>query len=94
MTHESDQDDFGFALVSAEEMNAANQKILSSKLTEAQNSLSERHRSNLLGLKNIIMPLLNGLKADPEKEWMNWPTRAAEAQTIIDKIERYMSQCQ
>lgn len=58
--------DFGFTLVDEDELDVAKQATASTATAETtQNRLDK--------LYNAITPLLNNLKANPEKEMIKWP---------------------
>ena len=60
--------DFGFTLVDEDELDVAKQATASTATAETtQNRLDK--------LYNAITPLLNNLKANPEKEMIKWPNR-------------------
>lgn len=42
------------------------------------------------GLYKMIMPLLENLKKDPEKEYLKWPNRVQKVDQFINKINKYM----
>ena len=68
----SDIFDFGFTAVNEDELEAVQQ-------TQAEaNSTDER----LNNLYKAIMPLLNNLKKNPDKDYILWPNR-------LDKIEEF-----
>lgn len=68
----SDFFDFGFTAVDENELDAVQET------TKAATSYEER----LDKLYNAIIPLLNNLKANPEKEYIKWPNR-------LDKVEQF-----
>jgi hypothetical protein len=43
-------------------------------------------RDKLLKLENLIIPLLNNLMKNPEKEFIKWPTRVEKIQAQIQKV--------
>tara|TARA_B100000809_G_scaffold156148_1_gene153472 strand:- start:138 stop:383 length:246 start_codon:yes stop_codon:yes gene_type:complete len=70
--------DFGFTLVDEEELDVAKQVTASTlSASNAQDRLDN--------LFNAITPLLNNLKANPEKEYIKWPNR-------VDKVEAFEGQ--
>lgn len=77
----SDLFDFGFTVVDESELETVQiQK-------EAATSIEER----LDKLYNAIIPLLNNLKKNPEKDYILWPNRlekVEEFETFITKIYR------
>ena len=70
--------DFGFTLVDEDELDVAKEVASSSaSATATQDKLDK--------LYNAITPLLNNLKANPEKEYIKWPNR-------VDKVEAFEGQ--
>jgi|TARA_B110000977_G_scaffold83525_1_gene111550 hypothetical protein len=70
--------DFGFTLVDEAELDVA--KEVASSTASATNT-----QDKLDKLYNAITPLLNNLKANPEKEYIKWPNR-------VDKVEAFEGQ--
>jgi len=68
----SDIFDFGFTAVDEDELDAV------VETTKAATSYEER----LDKLYNAIIPLLNNLKKNPEKEFLKWPNR-------LEKVEQF-----
>jgi hypothetical protein len=72
-------EDFGFTAVDEDELEIAVKA--NEKAAEAeQSALSTQER--LDGLYNAILPLLNNLKANPQKDYIYWPNR-------IEKVEQF-----
>ena len=70
--------DFGFTLVDEAELDVAKEVAASTaSATNTQDKLDK--------LYNAITPLLNNLKANPEKEYIKWPNR-------VDKVEAFEGQ--
>ena len=46
----------------------------------------------LLGLRDMIMPLLNNLKANPEQEYIKWPNRQDKIDAFIAKMNAYIEE--
>ena len=67
--------DFGFTLVDEDELDVA--KEVAASTASASNA-----QDRLDKLFNAITPLLNNLKANPEKEYIKWPNR-------VDKVEAF-----
>jgi hypothetical protein len=44
----------------------------------------------LYGLRDMIMPLLNNLKKNPEKDYINWPNRVEKIDAFIKKMNDYI----
>ena len=85
--------DFGFTAVDEDELEAVQkeQQKAATIGTEAAKA-AEAARSNqkqLDDLYNAIVPLLNNLKKNPQKEYLLWPNRLAkveEFETHLQKI--------
>ena len=78
--------DFGFTLVDEKDLDSVQQL---SKVVEQSSSNYDSAQEKLDELYNAITPLLNNLKANPEKEYIKWPDRVAkveEFETFIQKI--------
>ena len=73
----SDMFDFGFTAVNEEELEAVQ------KVSVAASSTEER----LHNLYNAIIPLLNNLKQNPEKDYILWPNR-------LEKVKQFESHLQ
>ena len=59
--------DFGFSLMSEEEIKENEKLLETAVITES---------AKLEAFKNMIMPFLNNLTKNPEKEYIYWPDRA------------------
>ncbi len=70
--------DFGFTLVDEDELDVA-------KEVASSTAASANTQDKLDKLYNAITPLLNNLKANPEKEYIKWPNR-------VDKVEAFEGQ--
>jgi hypothetical protein len=76
--------DFGFTLVDENELEVVQQA--QSQVASTTASVSET-QDKLDKLFNAIQPLLNNLKANPEKEYILWPNRT-------EKIEQFETHIQ
>ena len=66
--------DFGFSLMS-----------------EADFKQQDQHTvDKVRGLRDMIMPFLNNLTKNPEKEYIMWPDRAKKVEEFIKKINDYV----
>ena len=71
--------DFGFTLVDENELDVAKEATASATVsTQTQDRLDQ--------LYNAITPLLNNLKANPEKEMIKWPNRVEKVEAFEDHI--------
>ena len=95
----SADDDFGFSLVSEKELKA-HEEMLKKKVEEQSKVVheasvqlqltAEQAQQKLYGLRDMVMPLLNNLAADPTKEYILWPDRAAKIQAFIKKVNDFV----
>lgn len=74
----ADMFDFGFTAVNEEELEAVQ------KVTVAATSVEDR----LNNLYNAIVPLLNNLKKNPEKDYILWPNRLAKVEEFEDHLQK------
>jgi len=75
--------DFGFTAVDENELEAvqkATQEVnqVATTATTTQDKLDR--------LYNAIIPLLNNLKKNPEKEYILWPDRLTKVESFEDKL--------
>ncbi len=73
--------DFGFTLVDENELDVA--QTASASATEAYLT-----QDKLDKLYNAIGPLLNNLKANPEKEYIKWPNRVEKVEAFETHIQK------
>lgn len=88
----NDDDDFGFSLVSEQELKA-HEELLKKKVEEQSKVVQQttkQMQSKVEGLRNMIMPLLNNLAKDPEKQYILWPDRADKIKAFIKKVNDYV----
>ena len=80
----SDIFDFGFTAVTEDELQAVQdaQKQVGDVSVEAQ-SIQDK----LEKLYNSIQPLLNNLKANPEKDYIYWPNRLEKVEAFENFIQ-------
>lgn len=70
-----ESDDFGFTFIDSNEIES---KV---KTTE----------DKLQGLRKMIMPLLNNLMKNPEKDTILWPNRDKKIKEFIKKMDEYIN---
>ena len=75
--------DFGFTAVDETELEVVQKAH--SDLTDL-NHTAEDAQGKLDRLYNAITPLLNNLKANPEKEYILWPNRTAKIEQFEKKL--------
>ena len=71
--------DFGFTLVDEDELDTVQE--IEQKVSESSTT-AEQTQDKLDKLFSAIQPLLNNLKANPEKELIKWPNR-------LEKVEQF-----
>lgn len=80
--------DFGFTAVDESELHAVQQaKDHVQKLDTGLNVTQDK----LDKLYNAITPLLNNLKANPEKEYILWPNRIEKVEQFEDHLYKIYS---
>ncbi len=75
----SDIFDFGFTTVNEEELEVIQEASASAEQASAEKVVIE---DRLHKLHKTILPLLENLKKNPEKDYIHWPNRS-------DKIEEF-----
>lgn len=86
------EEDFGFSLVSEEELKA-HEEALKKKVEEQSRVVVQTATEltdKLHGLRAMVMPLLNNLAKDPDKSYVFWPDRADKIKAFIKKIDDYV----
>tara|TARA_R100000773_G_C4207354_1_gene107856 strand:- start:727 stop:987 length:261 start_codon:yes stop_codon:yes gene_type:complete len=81
----SDIFDFGFTAVDEEELEAVQ---TATKKAESVSTDATATRDRLDNLYNAIVPLLNNLKKNPEKEYILWPDRLAKVEAFEDHLQK------
>ena len=77
--------DFGFTAVDEDELNAVQEaKTQIQGVTGTATGNQER----LDKLYNAIVPLLNNLKKNPEKEYILWPDRLKKVEQFEDHLQK------
>jgi uncharacterized coiled-coil protein SlyX len=75
--------DFGFTLVDEEDLDSVQQL---NKVVEQSSGNFDKAQEKLDELYNAITPLLNNLKANPEREYIKWPDRVVK----VEEFETYI----
>lgn len=80
--------DFGFTVVDETELQAVQDaaretEVIANTANDAQLKLDE--------LYNAIIPLLNNLKKNPEKEYILWPNRIEKVEAFEDHLYKIYS---
>jgi|TARA_B100001057_G_scaffold486638_1_gene568127 uncharacterized coiled-coil protein SlyX len=77
--------DFGFTLVDEDELDTVQE--IEQKVSESSTT-AEQTQDKLDKLFSAIQPLLNNLKANPEKELIKWPNRLEKIESFEDHIQK------
>lgn len=86
---ELDDFDFGFSAVSEEELRAL-ERELQQQVAEKDTQLEEvakTYEQKLNALYKMVMPLLNNLAKDADKDYIYWPGRQKKMLEFIKKVE-------
>tara|TARA_R110002153_G_scaffold216554_4_gene369087 strand:+ start:410 stop:673 length:264 start_codon:yes stop_codon:yes gene_type:complete len=74
--------DFGFTAVDEDELSSVQEATSAAKVVEQRAHTTQEQLDRLY---NAVIPLLNNLKKNPEKEYILWPNR-------LTKVEEFESQ--
>ena len=77
--------DFGFTAVDEHELEAV-QKATTQAATVEQTASATQDKIDRL--YNAIIPLLNNLKKNPEKDYILWPNRLDKVEQFEDHLQR------
>lgn len=77
--------DFGFTAVDEDELQSVQdaQKAVGDTQVEAKTA-----QQKLDKLYNAVVPLLNNLKKNPEKEYILWPDRLSKVEAFEDHLQK------
>ncbi len=83
-----DDTDFGFSAVSEEELKSLENKLKQEVTQKSQEliNVEESYKGKLQQLYKTIMPLLENLAKDSDKEYIFWPNRTEKMKTFIAKV--------
>ena len=77
--------DFGFTAVDENELEAVQ---TATKKAESVTSSASAAKTKLDKLYNAVIPLLNNLKQNPEKEYILWPDRLTKVEAFEDHLQK------
>jgi len=80
--------DFGFTAVDEDELQAVQQTAAAANDAE---QLATTTQERLDKLYNAIVPLLNNLKKNPEKEYILWPDRLTKVEAFESHLQKIYS---
>jgi len=89
----NEDDDFGFSLVSEDEIKEYENKMLQEVQQKHQEVVKSKEEiaNKLQGMRAMIMPLLNNLMSNPDKHYLYWPNRTEKIQAFIKKLDNYIN---
>ncbi len=76
--------DFGFTAVTEDELTTVQE---ANKTAIALSEQTDNKQNQLDSLYNAIIPLLNNLKMNPEKDYILWPNRLAKVEEFEDHLQ-------
>lgn len=77
--------DFGFTVVDEEELQAVQK---TQALANDAEQMATATQDKIDKLYNAIIPLLNNLKKNPEKDYILWPDRLGKVEQFEDHLQR------
>ena len=77
--------DFGFTAVNEDELQAVQK---TQALANDEEQVATATQDKIDNLYNAIVPLLNNLKKNPEKEYILWPDRLAKVEAFEDHLQK------
>jgi uncharacterized protein (UPF0305 family) len=83
-------DDFGFSTISEDELKSKEQKLTQDAMEASRKAeeIEQTYKKKVEQLYKAVIPLLNNLKKDPEKEYLYWPNRVEKIDEFIKKIDK------
>ena len=79
----TDMFDFGFTAVTEDELEVVRE--IHSK-AEKNADTADKLQDKIDSLYNAIIPLLNNLKKNPEKDYIHWPNRLNKVEQFEDQL--------
>lgn len=73
-----EEDDFGFSFTSEEDIKK-NEKITT--------NIEEKYKNKMIEMYNTILPLLDNLQKNPEKDYIKWPNRFQRVEEFKKKLK-------
>lgn len=84
--------DFGFSAVSEDELKSLENELqeqVTQKAAEIE-QVTKSYEEKLNALYKMVMPLLNNLAKDSEKDYIYWPDRQKKVKEFIKKVDDLM----
>lgn len=80
--------DFGFTAVDADELEVVRE---AQAVAETSSLSAEQNAIKAQLIYDAVMPLLNNLKANPEKDYIYWPDRYKKLDAFADKLHQILT---
>jgi len=80
--------DFGFTAVDADELEVVRE---AKQVAETTSATAESNAAKAQLIYDAVVPLLNNLKANPEKDYIYWPNRYEKLDAFADKLYSILS---
>lgn len=80
--------DFGFTAVNADELDVVRE---AREVAETTSATAENNAAKAQLIYDAVMPLLNNLKANPEKDYIYWPDRYDKLDAFADKLHSILT---
>ena len=77
--------DFGFTAMTEDELSVVQE---SKAQVEASSATAESAAAKAQIMYEAVIPLLNNLKANPEKDYIHWPNRTDKVEAFEDMIAK------
>ena len=75
--------DFGFTAVDADELDVVRQ---AKEVAQTSNDTAETNAAKSQMLYDMVVPLINNLKQNPEKDYIYWPNRYEKLDEFESKL--------
>ena len=80
--------DFGFTAMTEDELSVVQE---TKAQAESASATAEQATQRAQIMYEAIIPLLNNLKANPEKDYIYWPNRYEKLDAFADKLHQILS---
>jgi hypothetical protein len=80
--------DFGFTAMTEDELSVVQE---SKAQVEASSATAESAAAKAQIMYEAVIPLLNNLKANPEKDYIYWPNRYEKLDAFADQLHQILS---
>ena len=83
---EEELNDFGFTAMTFEDISS----VLKENQKDEIKTTEEKYQKKINSLSDIIIPLLNNLCKNPDKEYIYWPNRVEKIEKQIQKVNNIL----